>query len=122
MEGRTYGQQLNELFSNLDTYPSQGVLTAGALAYAYNGKTYDLLGLNNTKMAHADKEKNPKAPKNHASFNKGVFYELSPDIFWLAMDFYDDYQVKGRVKIKGMQVAIFQEIYKDTYTKNVDGK
>jgi len=36
------------------------------------------MGLNNTLMAHADAIK--EGPKGHESFNKNVFYDLSPDI------------------------------------------
>jgi hypothetical protein len=36
------------------------------------------MGLNSTKMAHADAIK--RGPRAHAAFNKGVFYELAPDI------------------------------------------
>jgi hypothetical protein len=42
------------------------------------------MGLNNTVMAHADKIKDKKLLKNHASFNKKVFYQLQPDLFWIS--------------------------------------
>ncbi len=79
--GRANSELLNNFFKEIKL-PSQGVLTAGGSAYAYKGKTIDLLGLNNTKMAHAPKLNNNNLPKNHASFDKNTFYELKPDIFW----------------------------------------
>lgn len=83
MYGRILGQKLSAFFSGMPRYPSQGVLWAGALAYSYEGPTIDLLGLNNVAMAHADKVKTRGLIKNHASFNKDVFFAQKPDIMWL---------------------------------------
>jgi hypothetical protein len=74
--GRENGRRLNLIFSGV--LPAIGYGSAGGIAYAYHGIVYDLMGLNLTKMAHADAVK--RAPLGHAAFNKGVFYELSPDI------------------------------------------
>lgn len=82
VEGRNQSQKLNDFFKTNEKLPSQGVLVAGGTAFRYNGETIDLLGLNNTKMAHADRVKNKNLTKNHASFNPDVFFELSPDLFW----------------------------------------
>lgn len=84
--GRETGRKLNQLFANSTPFPSVGTYLAGGLAYTYKGETIDLLGLNNTKMAHAPKEREG-GYKNHDAFNKTVFYELMPDI--LHMDFID---------------------------------
>ena len=80
--GRNSSQKLNIFFKDCEKLPSQGVLTAGGTAFGYNGETVDLLALNNTKMAHADKVKDRNLLKNHASFNKNIFFDLSPDLFW----------------------------------------
>jgi hypothetical protein len=80
--GRDASSRLNGLFSDAHKYPSQGVLSAGGRAFTYKGYTIDLLGLNNTKMAHADKVKDKNLTKNHASFNVDVFFDLNPDLFW----------------------------------------
>lgn len=77
--GRETGHQLNILFADQPQYPSLGTYIAGGIAYVYKGHTIDLLGLNNTQMAHAPK-KNSNGHKNHSSFNKDVFYQLAPDI------------------------------------------
>lgn len=82
--GRSNSEKLNDFFKTNKKLPSQGVLAAGGTAYGYNGETIDLLGLNNTKMAHADKIKDRSLPKNHASFNAAIFFELGPDLFWYA--------------------------------------
>ena len=84
IEGRSLGEKLSQFFIDESTLPSQGVLVAGGTAYTYKGKTIDLMGLNNTVMAHADKIKDKKLLKNHASFNKKVFYQLQPDLFWIS--------------------------------------
>jgi hypothetical protein len=89
IEGRSLGEKLSQFFIDESTLPSQGVLVAGGTAYTYKGKTIDLMGLNNTVMAHADKIKDKKLLKNHASFNKNVFYQLKPDLFWISGGFSD---------------------------------
>ena len=74
--GRTIGTLLNQLPSK----PSLGVMAAGGIARTYDGHIYDLMGLNWTSMAHANRVHNPNAPKNHAAFTKDVFYDHYPDI------------------------------------------
>ncbi len=87
--GRRTGHQLNQLFADSDSFPVVGTYTAGGLAYVYKGKVIDLMGLNNTAIAHApDKKKG--GYKNHSAFNKRLFYEFSPDI--LHIDFLDSLQ------------------------------
>jgi arabinofuranosyltransferase len=82
--GRETGIRLNQLFAGSKEAPSVGTYLAGGLAYTYNGETIDLLGLNNTLMAHAPKNREG-GYKNHDGFNKLAFYKLSPDI--LHIDF-----------------------------------
>jgi len=74
---RQYSGELNGLF-DLTPKPSIGRITAGGNAFYYEGMTIDLLGLNNTLMAHADPLK--VGVKNHASFDKNAFYKLRPDL------------------------------------------
>lgn len=81
---RDQAKELNQFFPT-DKLPSIGVLAAGAYAYYYQGRSVDLLGLNNVKMAHAPK--NPTGPKNHASFNKEIFYLQKPDIILANAEF-----------------------------------
>jgi len=57
--------------------PSIGRILAGGYAFFYEGPTVDLMGLNNTLMAHANGLK--EGLKNHASFDKPTFYKLRPD-------------------------------------------
>jgi hypothetical protein len=74
--GQHLGQSMNRIFA--EELPSVGAAAAGGVAYTYQGSVYDLLGLNNRQMAHANASK--IGPKDHASFSKDVFYELAPDI------------------------------------------
>lgn len=83
--GRDRGNILNEFFAPYQDLPSWGVITAGGTAFAYQGETHDLLGLNDVKMAHASKNKNPKRLKNHASFNEKVFYKNKTDILLVSI-------------------------------------
>jgi arabinofuranosyltransferase len=76
--GRDVAEKMNQTFSSLKTYPSVGTLATGGFAFIYKGKTIDLMGLNNTRMAHATSVK--IGYRNHASFNKNVFYTLQPDM------------------------------------------
>ncbi len=70
--------KINDFMNRLPYYPSIGRIAAGGYAYTYKGNTIDLLGLNNTLMAHAKKEK--IGFKNHASFDTTAFYLLKPAI------------------------------------------
>jgi arabinofuranosyltransferase len=74
--GRNIGAKLNETFADIG-HPSLGALATGGIAYGYKGKTIDLLGLNNTIMAHASSIK--EGPRNHASFEKEGFWKLTPE-------------------------------------------
>lgn len=77
-DGREAADKFNDCFSDLPTYPTIGTLASGGAGYQYKGKTIDLMGLNNTLMAHANPIKT--GFRNHASFDKGAFWKLRPDI------------------------------------------
>jgi len=80
-QGETeYATDLNEFLKHQDPLPTYGVFVAGASAYTYKGNSIDLLGLNNIRMAHSSPIKT--GLKNHGSFNKKVFYEQMPDLFF----------------------------------------
>jgi hypothetical protein len=98
---------LNQFFEGT-ALPSQGVFMAGAMAYVYKGETVDLLGLNNVSMAHAKKEKEKWALKNHASFDKSTFFVLAPDIFWFGPSTFIDtaYGSKEAVKMDSTSFGI----------------
>lgn len=86
--GRSKSERLNKFFSYEDDgYPEIGVLTAGGSAYAYLGKTNDLLGLNNSEMAHFEEVGvSSNGPKNHSGFKQEVFFKQEPDIFFLSLE------------------------------------
>jgi hypothetical protein len=69
--------RLNQVFQH--ELPSIGYEAAGGIAYVYDGFVYDLMGLNDIKMAHAEPLKEG-GYKGHQSFNKTVFFEQAPDI------------------------------------------
>ena len=73
---RQTSTELNDFF-DFAPKPSIGRIWAGAYAFAYDGRTIDLLGLNDTLMAHATTVK--KGPKDHASFDIPSFFKLHPD-------------------------------------------
>ncbi len=80
--GRNIGNGMNAFFEQNKYYPSLGVTGAGGIGFTYRGYINDVLGLNNTKMAHADKKLSGDFKlRNHASFNKEVFYAQAPELF-----------------------------------------
>ena len=81
-QGRTAGGEMNETFAACKRYPSIGAMATGGVGYAYKGNTIDLLGLNNTVMAHASGVKT--GMRDHASFTKEGFWQLRPEILGAA--------------------------------------
>jgi arabinofuranosyltransferase len=73
---RENGKILSMIFE--DSLPKIGYGSAGGIAYGYKGNIIDMMGLNNTLMAHANTIK--VGPKGHESFDKETFYELAPEI------------------------------------------
>lgn len=77
-EGRRSGHRLNEMFPG-DQKPTIAVIRSGGMPLAYDGFVYDLLGLNNTAMAHANSDRSC-CMKGHAAFDSRIFYLQQPDI------------------------------------------
>lgn len=75
-EGRQMAGELNTIFPAKK--PSVGVIAVGGFSLKYQGNTVDLMGLNNTLMGHSPGDR--KGIKNHAAFNKDIFYTLDPDM------------------------------------------
>jgi hypothetical protein len=78
--GRKNGAYIERLFSTMPKLPSLGVVTSGGIKYSYPGEVVDLMGLNNTIMAHNHGDR--RGIKNHAAFDIPTFYLLEPDIVW----------------------------------------
>ncbi|MCV6585597.1 MAG: hypothetical protein OIF47_08685 [Marinibacterium sp.] len=72
------GLSFGEFLNTVSPRPSIGVGAAGGIALTYDGYIYDLLGLNWTEMAHANPIK--VGMRNHASFDKTVFWAHPPDV------------------------------------------
>jgi hypothetical protein len=77
-EGRDKGAFMYELFSELTDLPSVGVISSGGIKFAYPGNIVDLMGLNNTMMAHNHGDRT--GTKNHAAFEISTFFILLPDV------------------------------------------
>ncbi len=119
---RERSKKMNLFFSDLGKFPEQGVLTAGGSALPYKGLTNDLLGLNNVEMAHYSKVKNPNSPKNHASFNKEVFFKQRPDIFFYGNSGFIDDSKSIEVyvlEIEEFQNLVFHNIINDSVFKEL---
>ncbi|MDF7826080.1 hypothetical protein P4B35_18765 [Pontiellaceae bacterium B12227] len=77
-EGRENGAALAHMFQDLETWPTVAAITAGGNKLGYPGPVLDLMGLNNTEMAHAPGD--AANFKNHTGFTRSVFYRWQPDI------------------------------------------
>ena len=75
-EGRRMGKDLTREIGSLGA--KLGVSGAGGIAYAYQGRVVDLLGLNYTPMAHHRGER--KGRHGHAAFSADVFWEHPPEV------------------------------------------
>jgi hypothetical protein len=95
--GRKNGAFIQELFTSLPELPSMGVVTSGGIKYSYAGEIVDLMGLNNTIMAHNHGDRT--GIKNHAAFDIDTFYQLQPDIVWpVSVDESKWHYIESKVK------------------------
>ena len=104
-EGRSLGTQLTQIFQDAQK-PRIGVITAGGIAVTYDGPIDDLLGLNNVAMAH-----NPgprRGMKNHAAFDRSVFFKLQPDIV-----VHCDVPKPGKSDTEGFNTNFLRGIFND---------
>ena len=77
---RRNGAFIQDLFSSLPRLPSMGVIAAGGIKLSYDGEIVDLMGLNNTVMAHNQGDR--VGHRGHAAFEVETFFELQPQIVW----------------------------------------
>ncbi|MEO0821253.1 MAG: hypothetical protein AAF074_12600, partial [Pseudomonadota bacterium] len=107
--------EFGAVLSGMEARPAIGVGPAGGIALAYDGTIHDLFGLNWVEMAHANPIKTGK--RNHASFDKDVFWRHEPDLlphFNLSCpgDEAAEYKVGPDGVFKGLYAdARFQERY-----------
>jgi arabinofuranosyltransferase len=118
IEGRENARKSNDFFKELKRYPTHGIHMAGGINYEYKGKSIDLLGLNNVEMAHADKVKERGLFKNHASFNKNIFYKQLPDLIWSDGKFIKSDTVFEKINIYPRHKIMYKQIYSDKKFKN----
>jgi hypothetical protein len=85
--GRMRGNEANLLFDDLETRPSIATITVGGLKYRYGGDVVDLMGLNNTRMAHNGGDR--IGVRSHAAFDKATFFALSPTMVVPLVQFSD---------------------------------
>ena len=78
--GRELGETLNR-FNRLVPL-TVGVAGAGGVAYVFEGRVWDLLGLNWAEMAHANPRKS--GARNHSSFYEPLFWKVRPSLFDVA--------------------------------------
>ena len=76
--GRRLGERANIVFGGLDSRPGIATITMGGIKYAYEGDVIDLMGLNETRMAHNDEDR--IGFSSHAAFEVQTFFELNPTL------------------------------------------
>jgi hypothetical protein len=76
--GLEAARTLNRLFGAAPHKPLVGVLAAGALPFHYRGASRDLLGLNDTAIAHATRRRS--GFYGHAAFSVEPFFTAPPEI------------------------------------------
>lgn len=74
-----HGRSVGNVLETWPEQPSVGVIPAGGIAITYSGQIFDLMGLNWTEMAHADRDA-ATILKNHGGFSKDVFYRALPQV------------------------------------------
>lgn len=67
------------LFSDLKGLPYAAKQAVGGFGFFYKGKVFDVYGLNDVEMAHAETKK--YGNKNHAAFHIPTFLKKHPDVF-----------------------------------------
>ncbi len=76
--GRLLGERANIVFGDLQNPPGIATITVGGLKYAYKGDVIDLMGLNDTRMAHNGGDR--IGYRSHAAFELRTFFELKPQV------------------------------------------
>jgi hypothetical protein len=76
--GKLLGTRLNKIFEEFNFKPTVGTIVAGGLARTYKGTIYDLMGLNNSQMAHDSTDR--EGFRNHAIFDKRIFLRWPVDV------------------------------------------
>jgi arabinofuranosyltransferase len=95
--GRLMGIKLNQTFDGMDRLPNVGSITAGGISRTYEGTIFDLMGLNNSDMAHKSGDRN--GFKNHAIFDKEIFLGWPIDILLSSPEGWGmDVALKGLVR------------------------
>jgi arabinofuranosyltransferase len=73
------GREIAAILSGIEPRASVGVIAAGGIARAYDGRIFDLMGLNWVAMAHADPAKT-SGIRGHGGFNSEVFWRVRPQV------------------------------------------
>lgn len=94
-DGERIGAVLDGLFADVrrTARPTIGVVAAGGIARTYRGPIIDLMGLNNTYIAHFPGDR--IGVKDHAAFEKAAFYNLAVDMLLSSPEYsWDDVGLK----------------------------
>jgi len=78
-DNREAGRRMTVLFSGLEAYPTIAATAAGGIKLGYAGPVFDVFGLNDAEVAHAPGARVGR--KNHAAFNRAIFFARAPEIF-----------------------------------------
>ncbi len=96
------GRAFDDFFRTSDPKPKVGVMTAGGFARTYTGEIIDIMGLNNTMIAHFKGDR--KGIKNHAAFETDAFFITEPDILFGSPPIYPETNNWFNITLKGLLV------------------
>ncbi len=94
--GRRVGRRANVVFGN-GRHPGIATITVGGLKYAYKGNVIDLMGLNDTRVAHNGGDR--IGFRSHAAFEVRTFFELKPDVIIPLVQHSDSLSAAGRTDL-----------------------
>lgn len=100
---------VGKILNKLPNTPSVGVYIAGGFSMTYKGNIYDMMGLNWTKMAHANRKHNKNSLKNHSAFDKTVLFQTKPDILFPAINNHDCKNLKRDEWRDAVLVGLFDD-------------
>lgn len=92
--GRLLGERADVVFGELHHRPDIATITVGGFKYAYQGDVIDLMGLNDTRMAHNGGDR--VGYRSHAAFELRTFFELKPRLVIPLVQFGDRLSAVGR--------------------------
>ena len=98
-------------FQGLSDLPSTGIIAAGGIKYSYPGDVVDLLGLNNSLIAHNNGDR--IGVRDHAAFEKRSFFILNPSIVSPRLVSIRDWVFNRSSILNSFSNLVLKQLYED---------